>query len=290
MWQQYIVNGLVAGSMHGLLAASFALIYQTARFFHFAHASVFTLGAYLTYFGFRTLGLPLWLAVAGAIVLAGLVGWAQYAWIIGPISRRDGSSISLLLVSLGLMVAMQNLISMAAGDELKILIDRPVGEGLHLGFALVTPVQMWMIGCSAGALVCLGCFLSYTRYGLRIRAVADDPELATAFGLDPKRLTAGAFGVGSMMAAATAVLATLDTGLTPSMGFNALLMAVVAVVIGGVGSIPGALLGGLVIGLIQHLASAVVPTAWVESIAFLILIGFLLLRPHGLMGQIPARK
>jgi branched-chain amino acid transport system permease protein len=290
MWQQLLINGLIAGSALGLLAASFALIYQTARFFHFAHASVFTLAGYLTYLFARTLGWPLLVSISASVFLTGVAGWLLYVSIYLPITRRDAGPTSLLLVSLGLMVAIQNIISMAFGDELKTLWDRPVGRGLSLGSALITPVQLLTVISSFVALISLAAFLRLTRLGLSLRSVADNEELAVVIGLDPKKVTAVAFGIGSAIAAISAILASFDTGLTPAMGFNALLMAVVAVVVGGVGSIPGALLGGVGIGLIRNLAVAVVPTAWIDSIVFLVLIVFLLVRPHGLLGESPSRR
>ena len=121
MWHQLLINGLIAGSALGLLAASFAIIYQTARFFHFAHASIYTLAAYLTYLFSRTLGLPFVVSIAASVSLTALAGWLLYVTTYLPIARRNASSTSLLLVSLGLMVALQNLIAMAFGAELQDL-------------------------------------------------------------------------------------------------------------------------------------------------------------------------
>jgi branched-chain amino acid transport system permease protein len=290
MIAQLLINGLIAGSAIGLLAASFALIYQTARFFHFAHASVFTLAAYLTYLFTRTLRLPVALAILASVLLTGVCGKLMYAGVYLPISKRAASPASLLLVSLGLMVALQNLIAMLFGDELKTVWDRPVGSGISLGSALITPVQILTIACSALALILLVAFLRFTSLGLALRAVADNPEFAEVVGLDAKRVTSAAFAMGSGAAAVSAILASFDTGLTPTMGFNALLMAVVAAVVGGVGSIPGALLGGLGIGLIRNLAAVAIPSAWLDPLVFGILIAFLLLRPQGLLGEPPGRR
>jgi branched-chain amino acid transport system permease protein len=290
MMPQLLINGLIAGSAIGLLAASFALIYQTARFFHFAHASVFTLAAYLTYLFARIVGLPMILAILASIVLTGLAGRLLYTAIYLPISKRAATPTSMLLVSLGLMVALQNFIAMLSGDELKIVWDRPVAAGLALGTALITPVQILTVACSALALILLVLFLKFTRLGLSLRAVADNPEYATIIGIESTEITATAFGIGSAAAAVSAILASFDTGLTPTMGFNALLMAVVAAVVGGVGSIPGALLGGMGIGLVRNLAAAEIPTAWIDPIVFVALILFLLVRPHGLLGEPPPRR
>lgn len=289
MGAQLFINGLVAGSGLGLLAASFALIYQTAGFFHFAHASVYTVGAYLAYASTRSLGLPLPVALACAVVITALIGWAHYTAVYSPILRKRGSPTDLLLASLGLMVALQNGVAMTFGDELKILWDRPVTQGFQIGGVLITGVQITIILVSAGSLLGLASLLKYTRWGLLLRAVANDPALASAYGLEPRRVTGAAFAIGSGLAAVAAILAALDTGLRPSMGFNALLMAVVAVIVGGAGSIPGAILGGLGIGLMQHLAAAVIPTIWVDPIVFVLLVGFLVIRPRGVFGASIAR-
>ncbi|HEY1757099.1 MAG TPA: branched-chain amino acid ABC transporter permease [Bryobacteraceae bacterium] len=290
VWHQLLINGLIAGSALGLLAASFAIIYQTARFFHFAHASIYTLAAYLTYLFSRTLGLPFVVSIAASVSLTALAGWLLYVTTYLPIARRNASSTSLLLVSLGLMVALQNIIAMAFGSELKTLPYQPVGRAISIGSALITWVQITSIACSLATLVVLAALLRFTRIGLSLRSVADNAELALIIGVEPYKVTAFAFALGSALAGVSSVLASFDTGLTPTMGFNALLMAVVAVVIGGVGSIPGALLGGLGIGMIRNLAVAAIPTAWIDSLVFVILIGFLLLRPHGMLGEAPARR
>ena len=290
MWEQFIINGLVSGSALGLLAASFAVIYQTAGFFHFAHASTFTLAAYVAYTAARTLGLPLPLVIVATVLITAAVGWLQHALLYGPVSRRHASRTSLLLASLGLMVAMKNSVSMIFGDELKTLSDLPVGAGITVGSALITPIQIVTIISSAIALMGLVAVLNYTRLGIALRAVADDPDLASAVGLEPVRMTGYSFALGSALAAVAAILSALDTGLTPSMGFNALLLAVVAVVVGGIGSIQGALLGGVAIGMVRNLVAALIPIAWIDALVFVLLIGFLLVRPQGIMGTAPPRR
>jgi branched-chain amino acid transport system permease protein len=290
MWQQYLVNGIVAGSQLGLLAASFALVYQTARFFSFSHASIFTLGAYAAYALKQYCGLPLLLAGFVAILAVAVAGWLQHYFIFARLLRRKTAPISLLLASLGLMVAIQNAISMTFGDELKMLSSDQVRQGITVGRALITPIQLWTLGLSITLLIVITLLMGYTDIGIRLRAVADDPDLALSVGLEPQSVTGLAFFIGSGLAAAAAILASLDTGLTPSMGFNALLMAVVAVVMGGVGSVSGALMGGLAIGLAENLMSAFLPITWIYPCMFLLLIVFLLVRPSGLIGQSISRR
>ena len=290
VWRQLLVNGLISGSSLGLLAVSFAIIYQTARFFHFAHASVYTVAAYIAYLFNRSLNLPLFIAIAISILLTSIAGWLIYATTYLPIIKRQASSTSLLLVSLGLMVAIQNVVAMCFGDELKTLSTGPIAQGTNIGGALITSVQAITILCSASAVILLVIFLQKTQLGLSLRSVADNSQLALVIGIDPDKVTGSAFAVGSALAAISSVLAAFDTGLTPTMGFNALLLAVVAVVLGGVGSIPGALLGGFAIGMIRNLVAAFIPTAWLDSMIFLVLIGFLLFRPYGLLGELPVRR
>lgn len=290
MWRQLLVNGLISGSSLGLLAVSFAIIYQTARFFHFAHASVYTVAAYVAYLFHRTLNLPLGVSIVIAVLLTSSAGWLIYATTYLPIIRRQASSTSLLLVSLGLMVAIQNIVAMCFGDELKTLSNVPVVQGTNIGGALITSIQATTILCSTSSVILLVVFLRHTQLGLSLRSVADNAQLALVIGIDPYKITGLAFAVGSGLAGISSVLAAFDTGLTPTMGFNALLLAVVAVVLGGVGSIPGALLGGFSIGVIRNLAAAVIPTAWLDPMIFLVLIAFLLFRPYGILGELPVRR
>lgn len=282
---QYIINGIIAGASCALVAVGFGLILHVRRFFHFAHGGVYTLGAYTAYALVRILGWRVWIAVPSAILVAGLAGAAMYFVAYRPLQRVRATSLTLLMASLGLLLVMQNALSLVFGDDPKSLRTGIVNEGyLFLG-ARITAIQIVTILAVIVVFGALGYFLKFTNIGKELRAVANDQDLAEVIGLGVGTVVFLTFVLGSTLAGLAAVLAAYDTALSPLMGFRALLGAVVAVIIGGKGSILGVLLGGLLVGLVQNLVVWKLPTHWQDAIVFCVLIAFLLLRPRGILGK-----
>lgn len=284
-FQQSIANGIVAASVYALIALGFSLIYGTTRFFHFAHGAVYTAGAYLAYALIVQSHAPLWAAVPAAVVLASLLGMLTEVGVYRPLRKRYAGTLVLLIASLGLYVGLQNLISLFYGDGIRTMRTGPVREGIAVLGARITPIQLLTIAAAVGLFVVVGLALAYSRLGRALRAVANDPELARVAGIDTDRCVLFAFGLGSALAAVAAILISLDVDITPTMGMNALLMGVVATIIGGVGSIPGVALGSLLLGLAQHLGVWKVGSEWQDAIAFAVLVAFLLFRPYGVFGR-----
>jgi branched-chain amino acid transport system permease protein len=279
-----LLNGLIAGSIYTLVALGFGLIYSTARFFHFAHGAVYTAGAYLVFSAWSA-GLSLYLAIPLAVVAGALIGMLMEIGVYRPLRKRGASSLVLLIASLGLFIVVQNLISVGFGDDSKTLRTGVVSEGLPILGARLTKVQLVIITTSALLVGACWVFLKKTKIGRAMRAVADDPQLATIMGIGADGVILFTFAIGSALAVAAAALISLDSDMTPTMGFYSLMVAVVAVIAGGIGSVPGAALGGLLIGMAEQVGGSTLPTEWQQTIVFLILILFLLLRPQGFFGR-----
>ncbi len=284
MLSQIIINGVVGASIYLGIAISFSLIYTTTRFFHFAHGVIYTAGAYFTYALFK-FGLPFWVSIPLAIALSALLGCLIDISVYKPLRDKRSSSLVLMLASLGIYVVLQNLISMVFGDDTKSIRTWEVREGLLVLGARITPVQIVIIGSSVVLAVGLYLFLKRTRFGREIRAVASDPELARISGINTDRVFLGVFAIGSALAGIAGILVALDVDMTPTMGMHALMMGVVAVIIGGSGSIPGVALGALLLGFAQHLGAWYVSSQWQDAIAFIILLIFLIFRPQGFFGK-----
>ncbi len=285
MIEQLLLNALLAGSIYILIAVSFSLIYQTTRFFHFAHAAVFTFGAYFTYLFYRLLGLPIVIAIPVAIALSALLGCGLEIGIYKNLRKKNASPMVLLLASLGLYIVLQNTISMLFGDDTKSIRSGVVKEGLPVLGARITPIQIVIVITSILLVIAVAFWLKKSKMGKTMRAVADDSELALISGIDSDRVILWTFGIGSALAGVAGILVALDVDMTPTMGMNALMMGVVAVIIGGVGSIPGVALGALLLGLAQHLGVWKISSQWQDAIAFVILFLFLLIRPQGFLGR-----
>lgn len=284
MVSQLLLNGLIAGSVYALVAVSFSLIYRTVRFFHFAHGGIYTAGAYLCFTFYSSLRFSFFLAVICAVLLTAALGAGMDVLIYRPMRARHVSSIVLLIVSLGLLIISQNLVSLIFGDATKSLRTF-VAQTYNIGGARITSIQLIIIAMSVAVCALTWLLLQFSYLGRLMRAVANDSELCRVVGVRNDRVIIMVFAIGSAITAGAAVLVSLDTDMTPTMGFGALFMGVVAAIIGGVESMPGAALGAIFVGLIQQLAAWKLPTQWQDAIVFVILIGFLVLRPQGLLGK-----
>lgn len=282
---QFIVNGLEAGAAYGLVALGFGLIYRVCGFFNFAHGAVYAVAAYLAYTFIHVLGCSPWIGIPASIIGAMGLGATTEAVINRPMRRWGASSLTLLICSLGLLVAMQNGISLIFGDDTRRLRSVDVYQSVIIFGAHITSIQLAIIGTSILLCVSVAGWMNLTTVGKMARAIANDADLATVVGVNSPRLIVVIFAVGSALAAIASILLGYDVDITPSMGFNALLMAVVAVIVGGVGSIRGSFLGGLLVGLAQHLGVWKLPTQWQNAVVFGVLIIFLIIRPEGLFGR-----
>jgi len=289
MTSQIIINIIIAFSIFNLAALSFSLIYQTTRFFHFAHAVVFTFGAYFTFLFSQLIGWSLVSAILTAIVAACLIGCMAEWFIYRPLRKRKSSSIVLLLASLGIYIVLQNLISLFFGDETKSIRTWEVREGIEIAGAYVTPVQIVIIATSIAIVILVSGYLMLAKTGKAMRAVASDSELSKLSGIKSDRIILISFAIGSALAGIAGILVALDVDMTPTMGMNMLLMGVVAMIIGGVGSIWGIVLGSLLLATAQNLAVWYISSQWMDAVAFGILLLFLLFKPEGFMGK-KARK
>lgn len=286
---QLIVNGLVAGGLYALVAVGFGLIYSTARFFNFAHGTTFAWAAYAAFALGSMANLPMGVALVGGAVFGTLLGIGTESWVYRPMRRRNSSGLVLLIVSLGLYTVLQNVISLIFGDSVKSLRTGAIAEGVTLGPATITPVQVYIVATAVVLICAVSGMLAWTRSGKAIRAIASDMDLALVSGIDAERTVLLAFAVGSALAAVAGVLAGLDVGMVPTMGAEALMMGIVASLVGGVGSAPGAALGGLLLGEVQQLGIWHIGSEWQGAVAFALLLLFLLLRPQGIMGRRSAK-
>jgi len=281
---QIVLNAFISASWIAVTGLGFGLIFYCARFFHLAHGAVFTTGAYLTFLFNVLLGVPLLISIALAVALSGLLGWLMHIAVYRPLRQRGASSLVLLIASLGMYVALQNSIAMAFGKETKTIRAGVVEEGIDVLGGRLTSTQILTMCASVILVAAVAGLLGKTRIGRAMRAVASDPELASISGIDCDRIIAYAFAAGSALAGLAGVLVALDVDMTPTMGMHALMMGVVAVIVGGRGSVPGVAFAALLIGMAQHLGVWKISSQWQDAIAFIILLAFLLLRPQGFLG------
>ena len=284
MIKQLILNGIIAGSIYALIAIGFTVIYRTVKFFHFAHGVVYTAGAYFAYTLIISLHLNFALSFFLSIVLAAILGIAIDRFIYYPLRRQNASSLIFLLASFGVFIFLQNLIQLIYGAQILTIRTGPVKEGHHFLGAVITDIQILILMVSIVLMVLLWLFIQKTKLGKAMRAVSDDPIAANIVGINPEKIILTSFAIGSALAGAAGILISFETNIQPTMGFSALLKGIIASIIGGIGSIPGAVLGGFFLGLAENLGIWKISAGWKDCIAFVILIIFLLIRPWGFLG------
>ncbi len=284
MLLQLLANGLVNGCMIALMALGYALIYNTTRIFHVAHGAAYTAAAYLCYLLLIVFKWPLLLAVVGGVAAAALLGVTMELAVYAPLYRRGASDLISLISSLGLYVALVNLIALLFGNETKVL--RPgVEKTCRLLGVILTRIQVAEVVVAAVLLPLLVLFLKRTLWGKIIRGVRDNPVLAEVLGIDLMAVRIAVFAAGSALAGMAACLTALDVGMDPQVGMPVLLTAAVALIVGGVGTFEGPVIGGFLLGLIQSLIVWKISAQWTDVITFGVLIVFLVFRPEGIASR-----
>ncbi len=281
---QLLLNGIIAGSIYALVALGFTIIYRTVKFFHFAHGVVFAAGAYFAYTFFILFDISPIISFFLSIILAGLLGIGIDRFVYFPLRKQNAPNLIYLIVSFGLFIFLQNLIQLIFGAQILTLRIGTIKEGHHFLGTVITDIQILIIIMSLALFFLCWLFIQKTKLGKAIRAVADDPVGARVVGINSERIILSVFMIGSVLAGVAGILISLETNIEPTMGFNAILKGIIASIVGGIGSIPGALFGGLFLGLAENLGIWKISAAWKDTIAFAILIIFLLIRPSGIMG------
>lgn len=290
MINQLCLNGIISGSIYALMAMGFCIIYRTVRFFHFAHGVIYAVGAYIGYSLTINLGFNPIIAFYLASVGAGVVGIVTDRLVYLPLRQLKAANLVYLIASFGIFIFLQNLLQLLYGAQILSIRTGPVIEGHQILGAVITNTQILILVISSVIMIGLWLFIQRTNLGKATRAVADDPLGASVVGIYPEKIIIAAFAIGSALAGAAGVLISYETNVEPTMGMNAVLKGIIASIIGGIGSIPGAVLGGYFLGLAENLGIWKIQAGWKDCIAFAILIIFLLLKPEGIIGSKGRRK
>jgi len=283
--RQLILNGIIAGSIYALIAIGFTVIYRTVRFFHLAHGVVYTGGAYLAYTFFILLKINLILSFFISVIFSSLLGVVIDRVVYYPLRKQNASNLIFLLASFGVFIFIQNLIQLIYGAQILSTRTGPVKEGHHFLGAVITDIQILIFAVSVILMILLWVFIKKTKLGKAVRAVSDDSMAANVVGINPEKIIMISFTIGSALAGVAGILISFETNLEPTMGFNAILKGMIASIVGGIGSIPGAVLGGFFLGLAENLGICKIQAGWKDAISFIILIIFLLLKPNGILGD-----
>jgi branched-chain amino acid transport system permease protein/neutral amino acid transport system permease protein len=279
---QLVVNGIMAGTILAVPAIGLTAIFAVLRFTNFALASHATIGAFAGYVANVHFGLPVVPSVLVAFMIAGMVGVVSDEFVLKPF--RAAGFITTAIGSIALTIALENIIRFGFGNELRGY-DLPIMRDWRFNGVRVGPQQVQNLGIAVVVMAALFTFLAFTRTGKAMRAVADNPMLAAIKGINADAVGRIVSFVGMGLAGLGGMLIGLDTTIDPLTGFRSMLSVFAAAVVGGLGSIPGAVIGALVVGVGEELSTLILSHDYRSAVGFLAILLVLTLRPRGILGQ-----
>jgi branched-chain amino acid transport system permease protein len=283
---QLTLDGILLGLVIGLAALGLSLIFGTTGLTNFAHGEILTLAGLLTYYLSAIVGLPVLAAAPLAVLLgAGISGFLQDKYLWKPLRKRGTGLIAMLVISIGFAIFLRYFFLFIFGGDTRQLPQYAGQAGLELGLVNITPKSI--LTTVIGVLFIIGAtlWLLRTRMGKASRAVADNPALASASGIDVQRVIRAVWILGAALASYAGVIVTVNQGVSFLMGQDMLLLIFAAVTLGGLGTANGALVGSLIIGLFVQLSTLFIPTELKYVGALVVLILILVIRPQGILGK-----
>ena len=284
----HLINGLQIGSIYALVALGYSMVYGIVKLINFAHGDIIMVAAYVTWLLISRLGLPVW-----ASILCSVLFCAAFGVIIEKVAYkplRKSERISLLITAIGVSLLLQNLAQLIFSADPRMFTNFLVGD-VTLGSLHLPLTTLVTIGVSVVLMVALTLLVNHTKMGKAMRAVSEDNEAAQLMGINVDTTISFTFGLGSALAAIAAVLYCCSyPQISPTMGSMLGLKAFVAAVLGGIGSLPGAMVGGICVGLAEALAKGYISSQLSDAVVFGILILVLLIKPTGILGHKVSEK
>jgi branched-chain amino acid transport system permease protein len=289
---QQLVNGVFLGSIYALFAMGYTLVFGVLDLLNLAHQAVFMLGAFIGWMLAVDAGWPLWAAVLGAVAAGAVLGVAVERIAFAPLRHRPDAHFAGLISSIALAIVM---VAVALGFFGPDTVRFPPGAfpGTRLSFAgaTISLLQLLILVTAVAMMVGLNWLVASTRLGRAMRAVAENPRAARLLGINVERVTLVTFMLSSALGAAAGILFALAfNSIRVEMGLAIELKGLAVIIVGGMGSLPGAMLGGLALGLAEVFSVARIGSGWRDVVAFGLLFAILLLRPQGLLGRKRVRE
>lgn len=287
---QTLIVGLRLGSMYALVALGYTMVYGIIRLLNFAHGDFIMVGGYAIIFSVpavKAMGLPIWVAVFPAIIVCALVGMGTELVAYRPV-RKNGTAMSALITAIAMSLFLENLAQAipAIGPNPKVATQFFPSSGIKIGKVTLDSSTILTIIIGLAVMLGLYFFIQKTKIGRAMRCVSEDKEAATLMGINVNRTILITFGIGSGLAAVASLMyISAYPKVFTTLGVMLGLKAFVAAVLGGIGIIPGAMLGGIVIGLVESFTMSYISSSLSDAFVFLILIVVLLIKPAGLLGK-----
>jgi branched-chain amino acid transport system permease protein len=292
---QAIADGILTGAIIALGAIGVSFTLQIMRFANFAHSELLTWGGYLAlvFVAFAGPGTPTgplsfgWQLIAAALFAAattGIVAWAVDSLVFRSLRRRGAHPLTMVFAAFGAALVMRNVVVLIWGhDSYFYTRELQISVELMPGVRML-PDQIFILGLALIVVACLHLFLTYSRTGIAMRAMAESPALAQVCGIEVDAVVRWTWILSGALAALAGVFAGLTPQLHPEVGFNLLLALFAAAILGGTGSLAGAVIGGLIVGLAENLSLLFISAGYKTAMPFLVLLAVLLVRPQGLFG------
>lgn len=281
---EQLINGLRTGSIYALIAIGYTMVYGIAKMINFAHGDIIMVGAYALYFSISVLGLPVPVALLLTVIVCSVLGVLIEKIAYKPL--RKAQPLAVLITAIGMSFFLQS-------SSLLIFGSTPIpfqsvipNENIKVGLVTISSITLVTLIVTAVAMILLTLFINKTKLGSAMRAVSEDKGAAELMGINVNSTISMTFAIGSALAAVAGILYISQyQSMKPTLGALPGIKAFVAAVLGGIGSIPGAMLGGILLGLIESVSKAYISTELADAIVFGVLIVVLLFRPSGLLGK-----
>jgi branched-chain amino acid transport system permease protein len=289
MFYQQLINGLMLGASYSLVAIGYTLIFGVLNLLYFAHGEVFMVGAFVGLFLVLYTGTNIYFALLGAMIACAVLGALAFFVAVRPVPKDR--PLAPLISTIGLTIVLQNFAIYVFGGQQFSFPETIHQELYHFGPITISSVQIFILGIAIVLMAALWLFIERTKLGRAMRAVAENHETAALLGVNVDRVVLITFIIGSGIAGIAGVLDGLkNSSVSPFMGLGASVKGLIVMLLGGLGNVPGAMIAGLLLGMIEILSAAYIGTTERDFFSFLILILILLYRPTGLFGTRTAEQ
>ena len=284
MFANFLMNGLINGSLIALLALGFALVYNTTRVFHIAYAALYTIAGYMMYLFFVIKDFPFSISLLLVILITCLLSMGMEYFVYKPLSKKGNPPNTLMISSIGMLILLINLLIVLFGNDPKIFpYQALISSTFRIGNVAALPAISFLV--NLGLILIFFVLLKFSRLGIMIRSLRDNELMSGVFGVDTYRLRLFLFALSGAMVAVAAAFRSMDVGVNPHVGMPIFINAFVALVIGGIGRFEGPIFGAFILGILQSLAEYFMDSQWVVLFTFLILILFVIYKPEGLIPE-----
>ena len=281
---EQLINGLRTGSIYALIAIGYTMVYGIAKMINFAHGDIIMVGAYALYFSISVLGLPVPVALLLTVIVCSVLGVLIEKIAYKPL--RKAQPLAVLITAIGMSFFLQSSSLLMFGSTPIPFQSVIPNENIKVGPVIISSITLVTLVVTAVAMILLTLFINKTKLGSAMRAVSEDKGAAELMGINVNSTVSMTFAIGSALAAVAGILYISQyQSMKPTLGALPGIKAFVAAVLGGIGSIPGAMLGGILLGLIESVSKAYISTELADAIVFGVLIVVLLFRPSGLLGK-----